>query len=74
MPAPQRNEVEQIVTTVSAFDRAACVAQLRRLRLPLDFTDAYLAGVNLEQLRHLVLAATLQALKHGQAVDSHAAS
>jgi len=43
---------------IQAMDRAACIEALRRFdRFPLDFTDDYLAGLSVEQLRHILLAA-----------------
>ena len=72
---PEHNTIDQIVTTVSGFDRDTCKAQLRRIgKLHLDFTDSYLDGLSIEQVRHLTLAAMLQGAKREQQGSCRVAS
>lgn len=56
--------IEKLIAAVQRLDRAGCLRELRRIRRPrLDFTDEYLAQQSLDQLRHIVLAACIQARK-----------
>lgn len=56
--------IDQLIAAVQALDRKGCVRQLRQLDRPLlDFTDEFLEGQSLDQLRHLVFAACVQARK-----------
>lgn len=57
---------EQVLQQVQDLDRDGCKDRLRRFRLPLDFTDDYLDGLELERLRHVVIAAWFQARKGGK--------
>lgn len=57
--------VEELIARLSQLSRQECIEYLRRFqRPPLDFTEEYLAERSVEQLRHLLLAACLQAQKH----------
>ena len=56
--------VEQIIEEIHGLDRGRCIAELRSLpRLRLDFTPDFLEHLSLEQLRHVLMAACLQARK-----------
>lgn len=56
--------VEQVIQEIVLLDKPGCIAHLRRFQKPsLDFTDEYLQDCSLEQIRHILLAATLQARK-----------
>lgn len=53
---------EQMVVVVAELSRERCVDELGRVpHVPLDFTDDFLAALSTEQLRHVLLAALLQA-------------
>lgn len=57
--------VEALLRWVAGLDRGACMRELHRVPyLTLDFTDEYLDSLPLEQLRHVLLAAVLQARRH----------
>ncbi|HEX9897993.1 MAG TPA: hypothetical protein VGC81_02140 [Candidatus Methylomirabilis sp.] len=64
--SPQR-QFEEVLRSVQSFDRDACKTRLRSLdELSLDFTDDFLDSLTLDRLRHLLIAAWLQARKrHG---------
>lgn len=50
---------------IEELDKPACIRELRAVPyLRLDFTDDYLADLPLESLRHVLMAAVLQARKH----------
>jgi hypothetical protein len=54
--------IEDLIQTVAALDRDTCKARLRLIERPrLDFPDDFLDALSLERLRHLLLAAYLQA-------------
>ena len=54
--------VEDIIQQIHALDRKQTVAELLEIHTPrLDFTEEYLEGLNLDQLRHLLMAACIQA-------------
>ncbi len=56
--------IEQKIQSVYALDRARCKAELLGMARPrLDFTEEYLDALNLDRLRHLLVAAYLQAAK-----------
>ncbi len=56
--------INDMMQTVESLDREGCITQLRQIRRPkLDFTDEYLQGQSLDKLRHIVMAAFLQAFK-----------
>jgi hypothetical protein len=50
---------------VARMNRRSLIRMLRRLDcgFKVDFTDEFLAGVSMQRLRHIVLAAVLQAGK-----------
>lgn len=57
--------VERIITEINDLDRPRCISQLRSIpQLNLDFTDDFLQGLSLEQLRHVLMAACIQAQRH----------
>jgi hypothetical protein len=61
--------IDTLITDVLAMDQAECLAVLRSLPPVFrDFSDEYLADQTLEQLRHIVIAASLQARKSQQRV------
>lgn len=56
--------VEQLIQDIHALDHDGVVDQLLSIRKPrLDFTEDYLRSLTLEQLRHILMAACLQARK-----------
>lgn len=64
---------EQMVVVVAELSRERCVDELGRVPyVPLDFTDDFLAALSVEQLRHVLLAALLQARRryHEQKADT----
>jgi hypothetical protein len=57
--------IDQLIAFIHRLDREGCINELRALGRPrLDFTDDYLERMSLEQLRHVLMAACLQARKH----------
>ncbi len=57
--------IHELIQKVGSFDREACVAHLRQLRRPkIDFSEEFLHSQSLDRLRHIVMAALLQARKH----------
>ena len=55
-------DLEHLIEQIPQLDRDACTVYLRRFRQPrLDFTDEYLDCLSLDRLRHVLLAACLQA-------------
>jgi len=59
--------IDQIITEIHGLDRAGCIAELGAIEmLQLDFTDDYLQELTLDQLRHVLMAACIQARRsHG---------
>jgi hypothetical protein len=56
--------INELILQVGSFDRDGCIEHLRQMRKPrLDFTDEFLQGQSLDHLRHIVMAAFLQARK-----------
>ncbi len=56
--------IEQLIDQIADMDRDDCIVHLRLFEEPaLDFTNSYLASQSDEQLRHILLAACLQARK-----------
>ena len=57
------DQVEQFINKIATMGRGDLIKALRRLdcHFKLDFTDEYLEGLSLERLRHVALAAMLQA-------------
>ena len=61
---PSEDALEQLLASVPTLDRDACKRELRQFPEPhLDFSDEYLDKLPLDYLRHLLLAACLQARK-----------
>jgi hypothetical protein len=61
------SSVEELIRSVQALDRDTCKQRLRAIDRPrLDFPDDFLDALSDERLRHLLLAACLQARKHGR--------
>ena len=60
--------VDTIVMEVAAMERDALMIAIRTARVgfPVDFTSDYLFELDLEELRHLVLAARLQELRRAE--------
>jgi hypothetical protein len=58
-------DIESMLEVVAAMERTGLVELLRTMPcpFPLDFTDEYLAGIELDRLRHLVAAVCLQVRK-----------
>jgi hypothetical protein len=57
--------VEDLIRSVQELDRDTCKARLRAIYQPrLDFPNEFLDTLSDERLRHLLLAACLQARKH----------
>lgn len=62
---PPDEPIEQLLQRIAGLGREDCVAALRSIRRPrLDFTDQYFEQQSLEGLRHLLMAAVLQARRH----------
>lgn len=60
--------LDELIVSIADLDREDCVAHLRRFAEPaLDFTSDYLDSRSDDQLRHILLAACLQARKHRRA-------
>ncbi|MEM9414040.1 MAG: hypothetical protein AAGA29_01010 [Planctomycetota bacterium] len=56
---------EQMIVVIAEMSRERCIDELGRVpHIPLDFTEDYLEAISLEQLRHLLFAALLQARRH----------
>ena len=56
--------IDQLLTRVYELDRDHCKAALRRFHRPtLDFSDEFLNMQSLDRLRHILMAACLQARK-----------
>lgn len=54
--------IEHVIREIGDLDRDACILRLRSFRQPrLDFSDDFLRDLTLERLRHILLAACLQA-------------
>jgi hypothetical protein len=58
----QAEQIEELITVVSALDRAALMQHLRdyRASFPVDFTREFLEQQSEERLRHLFVAICLQ--------------
>jgi len=66
MKANQGMELEQLMTQVAGYDRRRCIDELSQIRRPrLDFTEEFLKGMELDRLRHVLLAAVIQSRKAG---------
>lgn len=60
------DEIDATLTTIAVMDRQALIQRLRSFDgdFPLDFTEGYLAGLDTERLRHILMAAYLQQKTH----------
>ncbi len=58
-------ENEDIAATIATMDRTHLIALLQEMHcsFPLDLTDEFLQAINLERLRHIVLATSLHQVK-----------
>ena len=58
----QNEQVEEMVSVISAMSRPALIDQFRSYpaRFPLDLTDDFLRTASVERLRHIFLAVCLQ--------------
>ncbi|MFI4862176.1 MAG: hypothetical protein ACIAXF_16035 [Phycisphaerales bacterium JB063] len=60
---------EQMILVVAEMSRQRCVDEIARVpHIPLDFTEGYLNALSIEQLRHLVFAALLQARRRDREI------
>ena len=60
--------LEQLLQQVQSMDRDSCIARLKRFEHPrLDFSDAFLAALSTDRVRHLLMAACIQAQRAGTA-------
>jgi hypothetical protein len=60
-----RASLHELTQEIGGLDKPACIRELRCVPyLRLDFTDDYLDGLPLDSLRHVLMAAVLQARKH----------
>lgn len=70
----QAEQVEELISVVSALDRDSLVTQLRDFKgtFPVDFTRDFLEQQNLDRLRHIFLALCLQQKRIvGQVITDH---
>lgn len=58
-------ENEDIAARIAAMDRSHLIALLKDMHcsFPIDLTDEFLQSINLERLRHIVLATSLHQIK-----------
>ncbi len=56
-------KTEELVVAIMTMDRAELIDLLRGINcgFRMDFTDGFLSSISLERLRHLIVAASLQA-------------
>ncbi|MHC4424309.1 MAG: hypothetical protein ACYS0C_04850 [Planctomycetota bacterium] len=61
-----RKYFEQTATSIAALGRKELKRRIRnfRGRFKLDFTEDYLNGLSVERLRHILLAALINAKPH----------
>ena len=60
--------IEELIRRIHTLDRECCKAALLDMKQPtLDFTESYLNQMSTDRLRHVLMAACLQARKmpHG---------
>ena len=71
----QSDQVEELISLVTALDRSSLVDQFRNYRatFPVDFTREFLERQSLDRLRHLFLALCLQQQRLPQMMQSEAA-
>ena len=65
MPQEQNTLADKIAAEVAAMDRKAVIAELSNFRagFPLDFTQEFLESLSDGRLKHILLAARIQASK-----------
>ena len=68
-------QLEELITVVSALDRPALVEQFRSYKgsFPLDFSREFLEQQSMDRLRHLFVAVCLQSKQMPQFRSSSAA-
>lgn len=58
--------IDELIHSIYTLDREGCKEQLLHLDSPkLDFTEEFLETMSTERLRHVLMAACLQAKKVG---------
>jgi len=56
--------IDQLLVTIHELDRDCCMAELLHFKhIKLDFTEKYLERMSTDRLRHVLMAACLQARK-----------
>jgi hypothetical protein len=60
---PSRDFFEQTATSIAALDREELKRRIKNFhgRFKLDFTEDYLNQLNVDRLRHILLAAPIRA-------------
>ena len=58
----QAHQIDDLITLVSTLDRETLLGQFHSYRasFPIDFTDAFLAEMPLDRMRHIFVAMCLQ--------------
>jgi len=58
----QAHQIEELICLISAMDRGTIARRLREFRgsFPVDFTPDFIAGTDIDRLRHIYLALCLQ--------------
>lgn len=61
-----RGRFEQVATSIAVLGRRELKSRIKsfRGRFKLDFTDDYLDTIDVERLRHILLAALINAKSH----------
>ena len=61
-----RSNFEQTATSVAALNRNELTSRIKSFkgRFKLDFTDSYLNNLSVDRLRHILLAALVNAKPH----------
>lgn len=58
--------IEKLICTIAQMGRDECIEQIQAFRdPPLDFSRRFLDSQTVDQLRHILMAACLQARKRG---------
>jgi len=62
----QKERFEQKATSIASLGRKELMRRIRNFkgRFKLDFTDSYLDNISVDRLRHILLAAFLNAGPH----------
>jgi len=70
-----QQQVDHLIEVVSSMDRDDLCASLLSFtgRFPVDFTAEYLQELSLDRLRHILVAACLQAGQLPESAVAHAA-